>query len=250
MPAAARAVEAMVAEAGTGDVVLVLVSGGGSAMLPAPVAGVTLADKAAANRVMLGGGLDITRMNLVRQAMSRLKGGGLVRLAAPARVAALILSDVIGDDLRVVASGPTVAPIGTRAEARAMLCAAGLWAALPEAVRGVLGQPDEEGVSAPAENRLIGSNALSVRAMARATGGTIWSEALEGDVGAAALWLAEKMRVAVPGIYLCGGETTVVVRGAGLGPDQQRDERGYLIEPEERSGGGWGGGVDGGNFGL
>jgi glycerate 2-kinase len=123
---AAGAVEAMLTRTEPGDVVLALISGGGSALLPAPVEGVSLADKAEASRLMLGAGLDITEMNSVRQHLSRLKGGGLARAAAPARVVALILSDVIGDDLRVIASGPTVAPICTRAEARALLVARGL----------------------------------------------------------------------------------------------------------------------------
>jgi glycerate 2-kinase len=128
----------MLARVAPGDVVLALISGGGSALLPAPVAGVTLADKAAASRLMLGAGLDITEMNSVRQHLSRLKGGGLARAAAPARVVALILSDVIGDDLRVIASGPTVAPICARAEARALLHERGLWERMPEAVRAAL----------------------------------------------------------------------------------------------------------------
>ena len=78
------------------DQVIVLISGGGSALLPAPVPGVTLEDKIALNQLLLSAGLDITEMNLVRQQVSRLKGGGLARLAAPAPVTAYILSDVIG----------------------------------------------------------------------------------------------------------------------------------------------------------
>ncbi|MFN2307841.1 MAG: DUF4147 domain-containing protein, partial [Paracoccaceae bacterium] len=97
--------------------VLALISGGGSALLPAPTAPITLAEKAALNAALLGAGLDIRAMNLVRQQVSDLKGGGLLRAAAPNPVTALILSDVVGDDLAVIASGPTVRPIGTPADA-------------------------------------------------------------------------------------------------------------------------------------
>src|SRR5690606_11985698 len=110
-----------------GETVVALISGGGSALLPAPVEGVSLADKAEVNRLLLAAGLDITRVNLVRQSLSRLKGGGMLRAAPGARFVSYILSDVIGDDPRVVASGPTVSPIGTRAEAAELLREAGLW---------------------------------------------------------------------------------------------------------------------------
>ena len=220
---AAQAVEAMLAQAQADDLVLALISGGGSALLPAPVAGVTLTDKAEASRLMLGAGLDITEMNSIRQHLSRLKGGGLARAAAPARVVALILSDVIGDDLRVIASGPTVAPISTRAEARALLEARGLWARMPEAVRTALNRPEEAQVPLEAENRLIGSNRRSLLAMAEGTGGQIWSEALVGDVAQAADWLVARMRTAPAGRVLafCGGETTVTLRGQGRGGRNQ-----------------------------
>jgi len=220
---AAEAVVAMLAGAGAGDVALALISGGGSALLPAPVAGVTLEDKAEASRVMLGAGLDITEMNAVRQHLSRLKGGGLLRAAAPARVVALILSDVIGDDLRVIASGPTVAPIAPRTQVRAMLEARGLWARMPDAVRVALAREEEAAALPDADNRLIGANAMSVAAMVRDSGGAIWDGALCGDVAGAADTLVARMRAAGPGRVLafCGGETTVTLRGDGKGGRNQ-----------------------------
>lgn len=112
---AARRVAAAVAALGAGDELVALISGGGSALLPAPLAGISIADKAEVSRLLLASGADIRAMNLVRQHLSTLKGGGLARLAAPARVRALVLSDVVGDDLSVIASGPTAPPIGTRA---------------------------------------------------------------------------------------------------------------------------------------
>ena len=221
--AAARAVEALAAQAGEGDTVLVLVSGGGSALMAAPVDGLTLADKMAASRVMLGGGLDITRMNAVRQHLSRLKGGGLARAIAPARAIGLILSDVIGDDVRVIASGPLSARIASRAQAAGILRDAGLWEAVPGSVRAVLSRAAPEPAAPEAVVQLVGSNALSVRAMAAAGGAEIWSEALEGDVAEAARWIAARVRAAPAGprVGVCGGETTVVLQGTGLGGRNQ-----------------------------
>ncbi len=214
---AAVRVEEMLADLAPGDRVLALISGGGSALLPAPVAGVTLEEKAEVNRLLLASGADITEMNLVRQQLSRLKGGGLLRAAAPAAVTALILSDVPGDDLAVIASGPTVAPIGTRADARAALRARGLWDRLPEAVRTHLGSPDAGGPDLPkADNRLIGSNGISLSAMARAADGAP-AEELTGDVEAA----AARILACGPGVHLFGGETTVHIRGDGKGGRNQ-----------------------------
>lgn len=219
--AAGRAVEKMLAGAGTRDHVLVLISGGGSALLPAPLLGLTLNDKAEVNRLLLGAGLDITAMNLVRQQLSRLKGGGFLRLADPAPVTALILSDVVGDDLAVVASGPTVAPIGGRAEARKLLKGAGLWDQLPAAVRTVLSGPQKAArpQNRAADNRLIGSNGQSVAAMAAlALGATVHPAPLVGDVGEAACIICD---CTGPGTYLFGGETTVHLKGNGLGGRNQ-----------------------------
>lgn len=202
-----------------GQHVLALISGGGSALLPAPVAGVSLEDKAAVNRLLLGSGAEISQMNLVRQQLSRLKGGGLVRAAAPAHVTALILSDVIGDDLRAIASGPTVAPLGTRAEAAAILHAHHLWDALPASVRAHLTAPEAPlPPLPPATNLLIGSNRTSVLAMAAAAPGAHVPDApLVGDVAAA----AQRVAASGPGITLFGGETTVVLKGRGLGGRNQ-----------------------------
>jgi hydroxypyruvate reductase len=206
-----------------GDVLLVLVSGGASALLPAPVAGISLDDKVAVNRALLASGADIAQMNLVRQALSRIKGGGLAAAAAPAQVVALILSDVIGDDLRCVASGPTTAPLGTPPEAAALLHKLGIWNDLPGAVRAYLGtNPPPCAAPEGVDNRLIGSNARSLAAMAAAAGAGARSfpKPLVGDVAQA----AETVLAAMPepgNTVLFGGETTVRVAGGGRGGRNQ-----------------------------
>lgn len=217
---AGLAVQKMLARTTRDDAVLVLVSGGGSALLPAPLPGVTLEDKAEVNRLLLGAGLDITEMNMVRQHLSRLKGGGLLHAAAPAPVTALILSDVIGDDLRVIASGPTLAPICARGQAMRLLEDRGLWAQVPGNVRAVLRRDDAPRPLPEAANHLVGSNAQSVAAAVRALpGATVDPVPLLGDVAQATariVTLADR-----PGVTVLGGETTVTLRGTGLGGRNQ-----------------------------
>ncbi|MBW6506394.1 MAG: DUF4147 domain-containing protein [Rhodobacteraceae bacterium] len=219
--AAARAVEAALAATAPHDRVLALISGGGSALLPAPVAGVGLADKATVNRLLLGSGADIGQMNLVRQALSRLKGGGWLRTSA-APIVALILSDVPGDDLRVIASGPTVAPLGSRADAAALCHALKIWDRLPAAVRAHLAAPERAAPPLPAaRNILIGANALSLAAM-RDAGAGLAPFALHGDVGAMAVQIVATLAAMVPGqVLAAGGETTVRLVGRGIGGRNQ-----------------------------
>ena len=212
---------------GPQDAVVVLVSGGGSALVPAPVEGVTLAEKAEVNRLLLGAGLDIVKMNHVRQQLSRLKGGGLVQIAAPAPVSAYLLSDVIGDDLRAIASGPTVGPIGTRQTAANLLKDAGIWDQCPASVRAHLGAAYSPPEQPEAENHLIGSNRKSLEAMHLAADGyaaRIVSDALEGDVAEAAefvLRAAAEASKTGPQALIFGGETTVTLRGNGQGGRNQ-----------------------------
>ncbi|MEE9388769.1 MAG: DUF4147 domain-containing protein [Paracoccaceae bacterium] len=217
---AGMAVQSALQGVGKDDHVLMLISGGGSALLPAPVAGLDLADKVAVNQLLLGAGMDITAMNLVRQNLSRLKGGGFVRYADPALVTALILSDVVGDDLAVVASGPTVAPLGSGADARAALVAADIWQQMPVAVQAVLGRVQSPGVDmARVQNRLIGSNTMSVKAMAAvAPDASVYPHALDGDVSDAAGIIT---RCKKAGTWLFGGETTVRLAGHGRGGRNQ-----------------------------
>ncbi len=229
--AAEKVAEALQA---TGGPVLALISGGGSALLPAPAEGITLTEKAEVNRLLLASGADITEMNLIRQQLSRLKGGGFARLAAPHPVTALILSDVIGDDLRAIASGPTTEALGTAADAIARLKARALWEKAPASVRTHLENAPPPMPLPPVTNRLVGSNGQSLAAMAAATeGAKVIATPIEGDVAEAAQAICDE---AGAGITLWGGETTVEIKGTGLGGRNQELALRIALEAERR---GW-----------
>ncbi|HEX6738274.1 MAG TPA: glycerate-2-kinase family protein, partial [Vicinamibacteria bacterium] len=132
---AAAALESLAQGLDKDDLLLVLVSGGASALLPAPVPGITLEDKAVVTSLLTRAGATIGDTNTVRKHLSRLKGGGLARAASPARVVCLVLSDVVGDDLSTIASGPTVPDPTTYADAIEVLERFGLAATAPAAVR-------------------------------------------------------------------------------------------------------------------
>ena len=213
---------------GKDDLLVCLISGGGSALLCAPE-GVTLSQKAALTGALLRSGADITEMNTVRKHLSRVKGGGLARAAFPARVVSLIVSDVAGDDLSVIASGPTVPDPSTLAEARAVLERYGLeppshFSSAPETPKP--GDPSFERV----QNHLIASAQGMLRATAtffRERGITplILSESVTGEAREIAKMhaaIARQVRVhgqplGPPCVLLSGGETTVTVRGSGRG---------------------------------
>ena len=223
--AAGQAVIDLLDTAGDEDHVVALISGGGSALLPAPVDGVSLDDKAEVSRNLLGAGFDIVEMNAVRQQVSRLKGGGFTRRAAPAPVKAYILSDVIGDDLRAIASGPTVAPIASRAQVVQLLKERAVWDAMPASVQGALSSPSIDTHPTPkADNTLIASNRHSLDAALAASPlpARIVDDHLTGDVGEAAKKILTAA-TATPGpcALIFGGETTVNLAGTGLGGRNQ-----------------------------
>lgn len=230
--AAAQAVIAALQDA-TGPV-LALISGGGSALLPAPAGQLGLAEKAAVNALLLAAGLDITAMNLVRQQLSDLKGGGFLRHAAPQPVTALILSDVIGDDLAAIASGPTVGPIGTPGDAIDLLKGAGLWGDVPAVVRAHLRAAKPAPTLPKARNILVGSNAKSVAAMAAAARDAhVILDPVEGDVADAAQRICDEAQI---GTTIWGGETTVVLKGNGRGGRNQELALRIAVEAARR---GW-----------
>ncbi|OOY15587.1 DUF4147 domain-containing protein [Thioclava sp. DLFJ4-1] len=216
---AGRAILECLQGCGPEDRVLALISGGGSALAVAPAEGLSLSDKAEVSRLLLGCGADITQMNLIRQQLSQLKGGGWL-LASAAPVTGLILSDVPGDDLRVIASGPTVEPIGTRAEAAQICRDLGIWEALPAPVQAHLEALGAEPALPAARNRLIGANGLSVAAMVSA-GAEAAPFALDGDVADLAPQIVALLRDMPAGALVMGGETTVTIKGDGRGGRNQ-----------------------------
>jgi len=224
---AARAVTDFMTGAGADDRVLCLISGGGSALLPAPRAGISLGDKIATNAILLSHSFDITEINLVRQQLSTLKGGGLARLAAPAPVRSLIISDVIGDDLSAIASGPTSPPLGTPEDAVRLLKSREIWPHLPQPVRSLLdAAKPPAGLLGGQINSLVCSNNQSLRAVAAAATGIsarIVTDRLSGDVRDAADTIAAVILndPAAPRLLIWGGETTVTLRGNGVGGRNQ-----------------------------
>ncbi len=219
---------------GADDLVLCLISGGGSALLAAPAAGLTLEDKRAVNRALLKSGADIAEMNCVRKHLSAIKGGRLALAAAPAKVVSLIISDVPGDDLAVIASGPTVADPTTSADALAILRRYGI--DIPPHVVAHLESPASETPKPgdPVFNRvaniLIATPQMSLQAAAaaaRAAGVAplLLGDAIEGEArevgkvmaGVARSVAAHGEPVPAPCVLLSGGETTVTVRGQGRG---------------------------------
>jgi len=231
---AARRMMAMVHGLGPDDLVVALISGGGSALLPAPGPGLTLVDEQELTRALLASGLPIGQMNRIRNELSAIKGGRLAALAAPARTETLIISDVPGDDPALVASGPTVPLAASRAEVRHLVSLARL--TLPPAAAALLAssdnlppRPDDPRFARNAV-RIIASAAMSLdAAAARATAGGlaahVLSDAIEGearDIGLMHAALAREVirrnrPFARPALLLSGGETTVTVRGEGRG---------------------------------
>ncbi|MBT6117446.1 MAG: glycerate kinase [Rhodospirillaceae bacterium] len=224
--AAARRILEIAEGCGEGDLVLCLISGGGSALMPLPAPGLTLADKQAMNRALLRSGADIAEINTVRKHLSAIKGGRLAAAIHPACGLALMISDVPGDDPATIASGPTVGDATTFADALAI--AEKYAIAEPGAALAHLRQAEEETPKpgdprlARMENIVIAAAAQSLDAAAeraRATGieAVLLGDDLEGEsreLGAAHARLALAAREAGrPTVLLSGGETTVTVRG-------------------------------------
>lgn len=217
---------------GPDDLVIALVCGGGSALLPSPPEGLGLADELAVNRALLASGAPISEMNTLRKHVSTIKGGRLAEAAHPARVASLIVSDIPGDDPALVASGPTVPDASTPEEARGIVARYAL--DLPEAVRAHLASPD---CAAPAPGgadfardtvAIIASAGVSLdaartEAAARGIEAVILSDSIEGESREVARVLAAMAREIAtrdrpftrPVILLSVGETTVTLRAKG-----------------------------------
>ena len=226
--AAAARILAMVTDAGPDDLVLCLISGGGSALLSLPAAGLTLGDKQAVNKVLLTSGATISEMNCLRKHLSAVKGGWLAAAAHPARVVSLAISDVPGDDPAVIASGPsTVADPTTFADARAILerYAIDAPSAVADRLRAAADETPKPGDPrlAAAETILVATprEALEAAAGAARAAGyapVILGDAIEGEAREVAAEQARRALATFPGhVLLSGGETTVSVRGRGRG---------------------------------
>jgi glycerate 2-kinase len=226
------------------DLVLVLISGGGSALLPAPVAGISLADLQILTTLLLRAGATITEINCIRKHLDSLKGGRLVQMANGALVAALILSDIVGNPLDMIASGPTVADPTTYTDALTLLERYNLLETAPLAITAVLQQGARgeitetvkpgDTVLAKVNNVIIASNDIAVAAAeaeARRQGFntlmlTTYLEGEAREVGKVLASLAKQVLadgrpLKRPACILCGGETTVTLHGTGRGGRNQ-----------------------------
>lgn len=243
--------------------VLCLISGGGSALLVSPCSGITLQEKQEVSELLLRAGADISELNTVRKHISAVKGGRLAELARPARLISLILSDVIGDRLDVIASGPTAPDKTTFSDAHLVLEKYKLLYRIPESVRrviedGIRGQiPETPKEGNPLflgiENIIIGSNRMALSAAKKKAGefgleAEILSSELQGEAKEAGKWLAKKAKDIKESItqgsmasrcIISGGETTVTVKGKGRGGRNMELALAFAMEIE---------GVDGVTF--
>jgi hydroxypyruvate reductase len=242
--AGARRIAELAREAKAGDLVICLISGGGSALLPLPAGGVTLAEKQEATKLLLACGATIHEINAVRKHVSEIKGGQLARLAAPASVLSLLLSDVVGDPLDVIGSGPTAPDPSTFGDAWAVVEKYGLAERVPVAVRarleaGMRGEVAETPKAGDecfrkTRNVIVGSNRLAVDAAAKKARELgyrplVLSTTIEGetrDVAAMHAAIAREVLASgrpakAPVCLISGGETTVTLTGDGLGGRNQ-----------------------------
>lgn len=226
--------------AGEKDLVISLISGGGSALLPLPPEPITLEEKQKTTDLLLKSGASIHEINCVRKHLSRIKGGNLARAAYPARVLNLMISDVVGDVMNVIASGPFVADSSTFGEAMEILNRHGIAEAVPAAVlqhlqSGIEGRIKENPMKGnkvfeKVTNAVVASNIIALKAAAKEAkkigyNTCILSSLIEGDTEETAFWhsriaeevLASGNPVTPPACIISGGETTVIVTGSGLG---------------------------------
>lgn len=240
----ARQIVDMCRRAGPRDLVICLISGGGSALMPLPIQGVTLADKRRLTDALLRSGATINEINALRKHLSQVKGGQLARAAQPAEMVTLVMSDVVGAPLDVIASGPTVPDHSTFADAMAALAAHALEERIPATIRdvlerGIAGELPEtpkpgDQVFARTRNVVIGSNDIAARALirraeARGLNSILLSNFVEGEAREVGIVLAAIAREIAtsgnpakrPACVVTSGETTVTVRGQGRGGRNQ-----------------------------
>jgi len=226
------------------DLVICLISGGGSALMPLPVEGISLQQKQEVTKLFLACGATINEMNALRKHISRVKGGQLARLAAPATLLSLILSDVVGDPLDVIASGMTVPDTSTFEEVYGIFKKFGILEAVPQNIlahvesgrKGAIPETPKEGdpIFTRVVNLVIGSNMLALQAIEKAATSLgyrslIFSSFIEGEareVAKVLIGLAKEVRktnhpIGAPACLIFGGESTVTIRGKGMGGRNQ-----------------------------
>lgn len=226
------------------SLIISLISGGGSALMPAPAEGITLQDKQEVTSILLNAGASINELNTLRKHLSQLKGGGMARAAFPARLHTLILSDVIGDPLDIISSGPTVGDSSNYKDCIEICDHYEIMETLPDNVRkrlrhGAVGIiPDTANEGEPyfstVKNTLIGNNRMSVEAARKSAeekgfNTIVLTTTLDGEASevgnvlssVASEIVASGNPVAMPACVICGGETTVTVRGNGKGGRNQ-----------------------------
>lgn len=248
---AARKIAKTVRAAQADELILTLISGGASALLPMPPPSITLEDKRNATQLLLTSGADIHEINTVRKHLSELKGGGLARLAYPAALQVLILSDVLDNDPGTIASGPTAGDLTTFSDAKGVFLRRGIWEQIPNSIqahldRGCDGLIDEttlpeDEIFRDVSNTIVGSNLISLDSICQSAKSAgydvqIVSKALTGEARS----VAEKflMRASAPierpTAFVAGGETTVTVRGSGLGGRNQEMALTFAIDADSR----------------
>ena len=248
---AARKIAKTVRAAKADELILALISGGASALLPMPPPSITLEDKRNATQLLLTSGADIHEINTVRKHLSELKGGGLARLAYPAALQVLILSDVLDNDPGTIASGPTAGDLTTFSDAKGVFLRRGIWEQIPNSIqahldRGCDGLIDEttlpeDEIFRDVSNTIVGSNLISLDSICQSAKSAgydvqIVSKALMGEARS----VAEKflMRASAPierpTAFVAGGETTVTVRGSGLGGRNQEMALTFAIDADSR----------------
>ncbi len=229
--AAGQAVRAAVSGLSADDLVLVLISGGGSALVEALRPGITLSDVAQATQALLGAGADIWLLNAVRRRLSSIKAGGLARAAAPARVVNLVISDVLGNPLPIIASGPSVDPGPEVADPSAAIQSLGVWEDLPEPVRRALGEPASFDPVTNVVQTVILADARRLAELARSAAeglgyhAVVLGDRFTGEArefarfwSAVAKHVRERAEPWLPPVCVVGtGELTVTVRGHGTG---------------------------------
>ena len=234
----------LIGKASGKDLVICLISGGGSALMPQPAPGITLSNKRKTTELLLTSGANIHETNTVRKHLSGIKGGRLAEKLFPAMILSLIISDVVGDAFESIASGPTVPDDTTYQDAHKVLESHGLWTKVPESVcdhisKGMTGEVPEtpkpgSTIFARVRNLLVGSNEHSCGAAARALRQRgyrtlVYSTKTQGEskeVGKTLSGLARDIResqipIAPPAAIVAGGETTVTVQGKGRGGRNQ-----------------------------